>query len=223
MSRPTEILERSKVVLLDFDGPVCAVFGGLSDHDVAVELRALFPRGLPERVEDSRDPFDVLEYATQFPDLAAQVEQRFRELEVRAVSLAPPTPGTAEVLKSLQDRDVRVVIVSNNSETAVRAYLHASRLESFTNGVSARVSAEVAQLKPSPFLLHQAMRAQGVEAADCVMIGDSTTDIEAAHAAGTDVIAYANKPGKRDRLSPFNPTAIIEHMAELIGDAPPSH
>ena len=78
MSRPAEILARSQVVLLDFDGPVCAVFGGLSDHDVAVELRALFPEALPESVEQSRDPFDLLEYVVQFGDLADQVEQRLR-------------------------------------------------------------------------------------------------------------------------------------------------
>lgn len=218
MSRPAEILARSQVVLLDFDGPVCAVFGGLSDHDVAVELRALFPEALPESVEQSRDPFDLLEYAVQFGDLADQVEQRLRELEVRAVSLAPATPGTVEVLRSLHSQGKRVVIVSNNSEAAVRAYLHANGLEHFIEGVSARASSEVAQLKPSPFLLREAMRAAEAEAADCVMIGDSATDIEAAHAAGTSVVAYANKPGKRDRFAPYEPTAVIQHMTDLLED-----
>ncbi|WP_241253226.1 HAD hydrolase-like protein [Streptomyces sp. W1SF4] len=30
--------------------------------------------------------------------------------------------------------------------------------------------------------------------ADCTLIGDSLTDVQAAHAAGATVIAYANKP-----------------------------
>lgn len=222
MTHPAEIIERSNVVLLDFDGPVCAVFGGLSDHDVAVELRALFAGDLPEAVEQSRDPFDVLRYATQFGDLAVQVEQRLRQLEIRAVSLAPATPGTAEVLEALRSRGVRVVIVSNNSEAAVRAYLHAHGLDRLVEGISARSSSELAELKPAPFLLLQAMTGAAVAAEECVMIGDSVTDIEAAHRAGTAVIAYANKPGKRERLEPHNPTAIIDHMSQLLS-APVEH
>lgn len=218
MSRPAEVLERGEVVLLDFDGPVCAVFGGLSDHNVANELRALFPEALPEGIERSRDPFDLLEYAVQFGDLADQVERRLSELEVRAVTLAPATPGAADVLKSLRSRGVRVMIVSNNSEVAVSAYLHAHELDQFIDGVSARAGAEVAQLKPSPFLLRRAMRTAGVDAADCVMIGDSVTDIEAARAAGTPVIAYANETGKRERFARYEPTAVIDHMADLLAD-----
>ncbi|SFS47051.1 HAD family hydrolase [Saccharopolyspora flava] len=218
MTQAAEILDRSRVVLLDFDGPICAVFGGLSNQDVAVELRALFPEPLPEGIEQSPDPFDVLEYATQFGDLATQVEERLRQLEVRAVSVAPATPGAADVLEALRRRGVSVVIVSNNSEAAVRAYLHANGLEAHTQGVSARTSGELAELKPSPFLLQQAITNIKADAAECVMIGDSATDIQAAHAAGTAVIAYANKPGKRDRFTPHKPSAIIEHMTDLLGD-----
>lgn len=218
MTQAAEILDRSRVVLLDFDGPVCAVFGGMSNRDVAVELRALFPEPLPEGIEQSPDPFDVLEYATQFGDLATQVEERLRQLEVRAVSVAPATPGATDVLEALQRRGLSVVIVSNNSEAAVRAYLHANGLEALAQGVSARTSAELAELKPSPFLLQQAITNITADAAECVMVGDSATDIQAAHAAGTAVIAYANKPGKRDRFTPHRPSAIIEHMNDLLGD-----
>ncbi|TDD92879.1 HAD family hydrolase [Saccharopolyspora karakumensis] len=194
------------------------MFGGMSNQDVAVELRALFPEPLPEGIEQSPDPFDVLEYATQFGDLATQVEERLRQLEVRAVSVAPATPGATDVLEALQRRGLSVVIVSNNSEAAVRAYLHANGLEALAQGVSARTSAELAELKPSPFLLQQAITNITADAAECVMVGDSATDIQAAHAAGTAVIAYANKPGKRDRFTPHRPSAIIEHMTDLLGD-----
>ncbi|WP_158628700.1 HAD family hydrolase [Saccharopolyspora rhizosphaerae] len=194
------------------------MFGGLSNHDVAVELRALFPEALPEGIEQSPDPFDVLEHATQFGDLATRVEERLGQLEIRAVAAAPATPGTTDVLDVLQRRGVSVVIVSNNSEAAVRAYLNTTSLEALVQGVSARTSGELAELKPSPFLLQQAITNIKADAAECVMIGDSTTDIQAAHAAGTAVIAYVNKPGKRDRFTPHKPSAIIEHMTDLLGD-----
>jgi phosphoglycolate phosphatase-like HAD superfamily hydrolase len=48
------------------------------------------------------------------------------------------------------------------------------------------------------------------------MIGDSLTDIDAARAAGSPGIAYANKPGKWERFAPQQPVAIIGNMTELL-------
>jgi phosphoglycolate phosphatase-like HAD superfamily hydrolase len=48
------------------------------------------------------------------------------------------------------------------------------------------------------------------------MIGDSVTDIQAAKAAGTKVIAYANKPGKRERFAAHQPDALIDSMTVLF-------
>jgi beta-phosphoglucomutase-like phosphatase (HAD superfamily) len=49
----------------------------------------------------------------------------------------------------------------------------------------------------------------------CVLIGDSTTDILAARAAGTAVIAYANKHDKRDSFAAYRPDAIIDAITDL--------
>jgi beta-phosphoglucomutase-like phosphatase (HAD superfamily) len=49
----------------------------------------------------------------------------------------------------------------------------------------------------------------------CVHIGDSTTDIASAQAVGTAVIAYANKPGKRDRFRPLEPDVSVTTMSAL--------
>jgi phosphoglycolate phosphatase-like HAD superfamily hydrolase len=51
---------------------------------------------------------------------------------------------------------------------------------------------------------------------NCLMIGDFLTDIEAARAAGSPGIAYANKPAKWERFAPQQPDAILGHMTELL-------
>ncbi|MEV6226936.1 HAD family hydrolase [Saccharopolyspora shandongensis] len=216
MTGPPEIISSSDAVLLDFDGPVCAVFGGLADHQVADALRELFEGELPDAVDRSRDPFDVLKYAASAGGFAAAVEHRLRELETRAVEVAPSTPGTVAVLESLSRQQIPVVIVSNNSEAAVRAYLEAHGLASMVVGVSARTNADVGELKPQPFLLLQAASLLGVAPERCVMIGDSITDVEAAQHAGAKCVAYANKPGKREQFMKYQPAGIIGQMAELI-------
>lgn len=44
--------------------------------------------------------------------------------------------------------------------------------------------------------------------ARCTLIGDSPTDIQAAHAAKVRSIGYANRPGKTAALASLTPTAI---------------
>jgi hypothetical protein len=68
------------------------VFGGTSDRAVADQLRATLENPteqLPPEVADSNDLFDVLRYAaTRIPERAADIEQVFTGLEVRAVATA---------------------------------------------------------------------------------------------------------------------------------------
>jgi phosphoglycolate phosphatase-like HAD superfamily hydrolase len=49
----------------------------------------------------------------------------------------------------------------------------------------------------------------------CVLIGDSTWDIDAAHQIDVTAIGYANKPGKADRLTAAGADAITASMNEL--------
>lgn len=65
-------------------------------------------------------------------------------------------------------------------------------------------------MKPNPHLLTVALREAAASPSEVVLIGDSTTDIEAAHAAGTVSIAYAN----RSRFEPLHPTAIVTAMSD---------
>jgi phosphoglycolate phosphatase-like HAD superfamily hydrolase len=97
----------------------------------------------------------------------------------------------------------------------VCAYLRAHDLTSYITGVSARTTADPTRLKPNTFLLDQAVEHLGAAPGECVMVGDSTTDVEAANSAWVPSIAYANKPGKRERFEALLLDAIIKDMTEL--------
>jgi phosphoglycolate phosphatase-like HAD superfamily hydrolase len=47
------------------------------------------------------------------------------------------------------------------------------------------------------------------------LIGDQTTDVQAAQAIGAASIGYANKPGKADDLAAAGADAVIAHIDEL--------
>jgi beta-phosphoglucomutase-like phosphatase (HAD superfamily) len=51
--------------------------------------------------------------------------------------------------------------------------------------------------------------------AAATLVGDSFTDIEAAHSAGVASIGYANKPGKRERMAELRAGAVITSVADL--------
>ncbi|MFB6633931.1 HAD family hydrolase [Streptomyces sp. NPDC056362] len=73
-------------------------------------------------------------------------------------------------------------------------------------------------MKPNPFPLITAAEQMHIDVTSCTLIGDSLTDIQAAHAAGVTVIGYANKPHKADQFTDAQADVITEDM-QAIADA----
>jgi HAD superfamily hydrolase (TIGR01662 family) len=215
--RAADVLARCPHVLLDFDGPICAIWGGTTDRNIADELRQLLNHAaVPTEVAAANDPFVVLRYAaTLRPACADAAERRFRALEVQAIPTATTTAGAHDAIRAMKRAGHTITIVSNNSDAAVAAYVSAHQLGEHIDGIIGRTSSDPAALKPNPAPLLRAVTALAAEPAQCVLIGDSETDVQAAHAAGTAAIGYANKPGKVPRLMRQNPDAVIHAMSEL--------
>jgi len=209
------IIARTRYLLLDFDGPICSIYAGLPAPTVAEKLRQLFPDELPDDIADTSDPIEVFTYsATVSDELAARVEAEMADLEVAAVPTAEPTPYVHEVLASARESGRIVAVVSNNSLRAVSAYLERHDL-SGVNLVVARTSHDPALLKPSPHLINQAVQGLDADPAATALVGDSFTDIEAAYRARVASIGYANKPGKRHRMTELQAGAVVTSMADV--------
>ncbi|WP_216211804.1 HAD family hydrolase [Amycolatopsis aidingensis] len=213
-------LDRARVLLLDFDGPICAVFSGVPAEVVADQLRAVLADGgytdLPNHVTTATDPFDVLRHAaTLGTDEARYVEAAFTAHEIDAITTAAPTPGAEQLMRHWHDSGRPLAIVSNNSEAAVSAYLDLHGLRPAVDYIAARTSSDPTLLKPSTHLVDRAITALSATPADCALLGDSVTDIQAAHAAGVAAIGYANKPGKHAKLTEAGADAVTETLSDL--------
>lgn len=219
MTAAGELLSARRYVLLDFDGPVCAVFGRLTNVEVADQLRlTLTAAGVsqPLDIQRSPDPFDVLRFASSIDRTTADaVDHEFRRLEADAVSVAPTAPGIEEALAALARSAHFVAVVSNNDTEAIRSFLDKHDLAQYVAVVVGRDGSDADRLKPSPHLLHSAVTQIGATVDQCVMVGDSVSDIQAARAFGCAVIAYANKPGKVETFADHDPDATITDMAQL--------
>lgn len=170
---------------------------------------------LPADIQVSHDPLAVFTYsATIRTDLAEEIRDELTRQEVAAVPTARPSGYLHDVVTSCAESGRTVAVVSNNSELAVRTYLDRHGLADRIAVISARTSPDPHLMKPSPHLINQAIHHLNASPADCVLVGDSVTDIQAAQAAGTGVIGYASRPGKLDTLAAAD--AVITSLADLV-------
>ncbi|MDQ0367983.1 HAD superfamily hydrolase (TIGR01509 family) [Catenuloplanes indicus] len=158
---------------------------------------------------------EVLRYAAALgrPALTRMVEDALCAAELRAAGGAVPTPFARELIMAAHRTGRRTAIVSNNSAAACTAYLTAHGLERFVHPIVGRAYADPARMKPDPAPVLAAMRELDAEPGECVLIGDSVSDVTAARRAGVAAIAYANKPGKAGRLAAAD---VVVHGIDRI-------
>ncbi|OKJ20871.1 haloacid dehalogenase [Streptomyces sp. CB00316] len=213
----TATVAATRGVLFDFDGPVCDVFAGHPAPGVARELAAILAQidtTTGERALETDDPMEVLRLAPRAGENAVRrIEEALTAAEVSAVKAAGiPVTGAVDSLRAAHRSGRRVAIVSNNSAACVREFLALHDLDRFVHQVIGRSPNRPDLMKPSPFSLEKAARELGVRASTCTLIGDSTTDIEAAARAGSMAIGFANKPGKEASLVAAGARTIITGM-----------
>jgi phosphoglycolate phosphatase-like HAD superfamily hydrolase len=221
-----DLLGRTRAVLLDFDGPVCALFAGRPMASVAADLHAIIGERLgtvpAEIVEPAVDPVHLLRRVAALGDaeLSSAVADALRAAELAAVATARPTPGARDVFRTAQVTGRRVGVVSNHHGDAVEKYLHANDLLQYVDGIAGRCDGmDPRDLMPDPLLVRAGLTAARqtarVQPAGAVLVGDSASVVEAARAAGVPTVGYANQPGTRERLAAAGADIVVETLDEL--------
>lgn len=139
----TETLANARVILFDFDGPVCDVFAGVPAPEVARELTALLSaedEAAGVKASRTDDPIEVLRIAHEAgTELGQKIEQALTAAEVRAVAVAGrPTPGAAEALQAARAAGRGVAVVGDNSAECVRVFLELHGLEEYVTKIVGR-------------------------------------------------------------------------------------
>ncbi|WP_327349562.1 HAD hydrolase-like protein [Streptomyces sp. NBC_01321] len=217
------VLADTTAVMFDFDGPICDVFGGRPAAQVAKELAELAVRSSPalsRKLWSTDDPLEVLRLTHEADTgIGLQVEHALTAAEIEAVGVAgAPTPGAVASLEAVRATGRKIAVVSNNSAECVRVFLDQHGLAGHVLEVVGRPEKQPELMKPNPHSLVTAAERLGVDITLCALIGDSLTDIQAAHAVGSAAIGYANKSRKRQVFAESGAEAIIESM-QAIADA----
>jgi len=214
------ILGSAEALLLDFDGPICAVFTGIPACRVASKLRTVLTAGgdirLPSEIILTEDPFDVLSYAASVgKDQAGRVEAALEKFELESVTRAELIDGSLALMANCSALGLAIAIVSNNSASAVERFVNAKNIDRYVDVVSARNGSDVSVLKPNPYLVSSALHSLQVQASKSVLIGDSATDMVAGKLAGSSVFGFANKPGKFTTLRDAGADLVFTDMSHV--------
>lgn len=217
-SQLAELLRGARVVLLDFDGPVAHLFAGHPAPDVAAAVRQ-FATVHGVDLSDTRtdDPLVLLRAAYRHsPEFGRDVEAHVIEHEARAAGSAAPTPGAHQLIRAATASGRRVLIVSNNSEPAIRTYLARHDLTDHVAHIIGRPFGHPEQMKPDPHLLRAALDIARAEPTAAVFVGDSITDAIAGAAAGVPCIGYAKEPDRAEGLADADAFVVVDDMQDLV-------
>jgi phosphoglycolate phosphatase-like HAD superfamily hydrolase len=219
-----ELVTRARLVLWDFDGPICRLFVGQAEDLVVDRLRDWLAaqgtsRLLGHEVGEARDPYALLRaVVNRWPagDLVAEVEERLTQEELKAVPSARPTPFADPLIRTWTAVGVRQAIVTNLSPQVARTYLEARGLTTcFTPHVYGRTQ-DLNLLKPHPHAVHRALQATGTAPSSALMIGDDTMDHKAARQAGIPFLGYARTNLKLKQLRDDGAELIVDSLEQVL-------
>ena len=121
-------------------------------------------------------------------------------------------PGVSEAISQLRER-YPLAAVSARDERTTLAFLDQFDLRiTFTTIVTAQTCTYT---KPYPDPVHWAAREMGVEAKECLMIGDTTVDIRAGKAAGAQTVGVLCGFGEEKELHRAGADLILPSTAML--------
>lgn len=124
-----------------------------------------------------------------------------------------PFDGVGDLLHELSSTtDTVLGLATGHRSDTVAPALRALRWNEFFRTIQA---ADMAPSKPHPAMLLQALAATGVEAKDAIFIGDTTFDMQMAHAAGLLSIGVSWGYHQPERLLEAGADCVVQTVAEL--------
>ena len=186
-------------IVMGAESPVNAAYGAIDRYGLDDELAALkdlLKRAIAQRHRATDRPAEA---ADEVPhDLV---------------------PDVAEMLRDLAAR-YPISAVSTGGEDRIRAFLaHHGVADLFTTVAGAQTTP---RMKPYPDPLVYAAEAMGVAPEACLMVGDTTVDMQTARAAGAQAVGVLCGFGTEDELVREGADLVLATTSDLLGVLAPS-
>jgi len=120
--------------------------------------------------------------------------------------------GVKDMLDQLREY-YKLGVVTTRSQREAEVFLEQYKLHSHFQIIVTRDTTW--RLKPHPAPLRFAARALNVPPHRCVMVGDTTVDMKAAHRAGMIAVGVLCGFGERSKLTQAGAQVIVEHTSQI--------
>jgi HAD superfamily hydrolase (TIGR01509 family) len=121
--------------------------------------------------------------------------------------------GAQELIRSIKARGVSVVLATSASERDARHLLAAIDADDAIDHVTTSSDADAS--KPAPDIVEAALDVAGLDASECVFVGDTVWDVEAASRAGMPCVCVLTGGIDERELREAGAIEIYENVAEL--------
>ena len=126
-----------------------------------------------------------------------------------------PYDGILEMLKTLEENQIKIAIVSNKADFAVKELQKIYFTDSIPIAIGENEAAGIRK-KPAPEMVYKALEELGSKPEESVYIGDSEVDIETARNSGMDAIIVTWGFREKEYLKEQGATVIVDSAKELI-------
>ena len=114
----------------------------------------------------------------------------------------------------LKQAEFKLVVASSATSEELSVLLKAAQIEDLLTEEPIATSNDADQSKPAPDLVQVALKKGKLEPGQVIMLGDTPHNIQAANAAGVNVIAF--RCGGFDDAQLSGALAIYDHPADLL-------
>ncbi len=180
-----ESLRSSKVLLFDFDGPICE----FSDALAAAQ--------------------------TLGTDTSRKLDAEVTSIEVSAAETAVPSAYVHEAITACRDSGRVPAIISRHSVAAVRVWLTRFGLDDQIQHVFAADAYPPGHLRSALDHIDDALRALDVAPRDAAYIAGSAPEVTTARRAGLHSIGYARTAAAGEGLSEAGAESVVLSLADL--------
>ncbi len=215
------MMNKTKAVVFDLDGTLLYT---LEDLKNAVNY-ALREKGMPERTLDEVRRFVGngvrLLMERTIPDGAEnpQFEETFAMFkeyyDAHCNENTSPYDGIMDLLEELRARGIKMAIVSNKIDFAVKS-LDKLYFKDYMTAAIGEMEEEGVRKKPAPDMVQKALRELGVTQDEAIYVGDSDVDIATAKNSGLKCISVTWGFRDEEFLKEHGATQFIDHPAELL-------
>ncbi|MGN0513491.1 MAG: HAD family hydrolase [Lachnospiraceae bacterium] len=209
-----------KLFIFDLDGTILDTLDDLSD---SVNY-ALSVVGFPARTVDEVRVFvgngirKLIERAVPMgtpKEKTDMVFEKFKEYYGKnCANKTRPYKGIREMLLKLKNAGIKIAVLSNKADFAVKILCDKYFNDMFDAAYGAR---EGVNKKPSPDAVFEILNELGIDKKDAVYVGDSEVDIETANNAGMDMIIVDWGFRERALLEQKGAGVIVSAADEFLG------